>query len=272
MTEQPTPDRPLAGRPHGGGLRRYGYELGMTALVPAEAAVVREIFADFLAGASLRALAVGLNTRGVPTSGGSRWTVGGVARILDAPRYAGLLVLRGKVARTDDGGYLYGAWPPCVGLAEWEQVREMRASRAGAAASARRPDERYPLTGLVRCARCDRRMVGSAVAGYRMYACTTPSRLLPRQCTRRIGAQSLEAFVEQAAALALRTLDPAALGHPPALDGVTTGPDAVRQWRRLSPDRRAAAVHQLFEAVLIDASSTSRGVFDPGRVRTARRG
>ncbi len=177
----------------------------------------------------------------------------------------------GGVARADDGSYLPGAWPPCVSLAEWEQAQALRASRAGAAATTRRPDGRYPLTGLVRCVRCDRRMVGSAVAGYRMYACTSPSRLLPHDCTRRIGAQSLEAFVENAAIRALHAIDPAAR-RPTALDGVTTGPDAELAWQRLSPARRTAVVHHLFAVVRIDASSTSRGVFDPTRVDAVRRG
>src|SRR5438067_619505 len=85
-------DYALAGRPHGGGRRPFGYEVGMGALIPAESKVVREIFSRFLEGETLRAIASDLNVREVPTSLGSVWTVGGVARVLDAPRYAGIRV------------------------------------------------------------------------------------------------------------------------------------------------------------------------------------
>ncbi|MDH6579126.1 recombinase family protein [Kitasatospora sp. MAP5-34] len=290
-----------AGQPHGGGRRRYGYTAGMTDLIEAEAAIVREIFSRFLTGdpahtPSLRALTLDLNQRGIPTAGGGRWTVGGVARIIDAPRYAGLRIVRGKPARNDDGSYVLANWPAVVSIADWENAQLKRAELAQAASAARRPDAEYPLTGLVRCARCERHMVGSAIAGFRTYACTTPSRLQPQPCSRRIAAQSLETHMEQEALRVLRTLEdgfdpqlalvttPVATPHPDAprtvraahqtvvvraadaLDGVPTGPDAERTWHQLSPARRTAVVRFLFPTIRIEASSTSRSVFDPTRV------
>ncbi|WP_344438887.1 recombinase family protein [Kitasatospora nipponensis] len=107
------------GKPHGGGRRPYGYEATTYRLIEAEAATVREIYRRFLDGWSLRAIALDLNGRSVPTVGGGKWSTSGIARILDAPRYAGLCVFRGEVARTEDGtGYLMGAWEPCVSIAQ----------------------------------------------------------------------------------------------------------------------------------------------------------
>ncbi|MET8630498.1 recombinase family protein [Kitasatospora sp. NPDC004669] len=182
------------GRPHGGGRRAYGYEAGTYRLIEAEALIVREIYSRFLAGES---------TRGVPTSGGRRWTVGGVARVLDAPRYAGLRVFRGGVLREPDGGYVRATWEPCVSDAEWEQVRDLRESRSQASAVGQRPPRLYPLTGLLLCARCDRHMVGHMIGTYPFYSCTAKSGLATDRCRRHIAAGRLEAFVAESAVTAL---------------------------------------------------------------------
>ena len=73
------------GLPHGGGRRAYGYGPGMRPLIAEEAETVREIYARYLAGDSLRAIAADLNARGIPTVTGANWTTGGVSRIRLAP-------------------------------------------------------------------------------------------------------------------------------------------------------------------------------------------
>jgi hypothetical protein len=189
-------DAAAAGRPHGGGRRAYGYQAGTHVLVESEAAVVREIFARFLAGESLRGIGWDLNSRDIPTAYGGRWSPDKIARVIAAPRYAGLRVFRGEIARASDGTYLMGAWEPCVTVAEWEKARAQRLSRAEVDAAGRRPDRAYLLTGLVWCMRCDRHMVGTMVGTYPMYACTDSSRLTPDRCTRHIAAERLETYIE----------------------------------------------------------------------------
>ncbi|MFL6110848.1 MAG: recombinase family protein [Catenulispora sp.] len=282
----------FAGRPHGGGRRAFGYEPGMGALIPAEYKVVREIFARFLEGETLRAIASDLNVRQVPTSLGSVWTVGGVARILDAPRYAGIRVFRGQV-RAADGSYLLGTWEPCVGIGEWEQVRARRSPHGpapddGGRTSVQRHE--YLLTGLVECGACGHSMVGSIVGGYRMYACASTRTRPPERCARSIGAASFEAHVEQDAVRILQGWDGARVAALPmvghrrpdaptgtahggvvvrsasAVDGIVTGPDAAIHWPRVPLRRRAEVLRFLYTVIRVGPKTTSRGVFDPGRI------
>ncbi|GAA1255674.1 hypothetical protein GCM10009665_52740 [Kitasatospora nipponensis] len=258
-----------AGRPHGGGLRRFGYTPGMAALVDGEAAVVREVFARFLAGASLRALALDLNHRGIPTAYGRSWTVGGVGRLLDAPRYAGLPVLDGELVPDGEGAHPGASWPACVSVDDWRAARLLRRRRAEELAAGRRPRRAYPLTSLVRCTRCERHMVGSTVGSYPTYACTANSSLVAEHCSRHIGAESLEAHVAERAIALLE-----ALTDPPecrALDGVTSGTEARFGWARLSTARRATVFRHFFATVRIGASSTGRSVFDPSRIELVPR-
>ncbi|WP_194892333.1 recombinase family protein [Catenulispora pinisilvae] len=289
----------LAGRPHGGGRRAFGYESGMGAVVPAESKVVREVFSRFLEGETLRAIAFDLNDRNVPTALGSAWTVGGVGRILDAPRYAGIRVFRGQV-RADDGGYLLGAWEPCISVEEWERVRTLRADHAPRSNGARNGSERsgYLLTGLVECMACGHSMVGSVVGGYRMYACASTRNRPPEECARSIGATSFEVHVQQDAVRILQEWDadrvaalpmvgnrrpevrPGDVEHAAfgdihggvvvrsasAVDGIVTGPDAGLDWPRVPLRRRAEVLRFLYTVIRVGPKTTSRGVFDPGRI------
>ena len=291
------------GRAHGGGRRAYGYHSGMAGLVEAEAAIVAEIFARYLAGESMRAIAWDLNARQVPTALGGRWTPGRIARVLDAPRYAGIRIFRGEIARDAFGRYRLGAWPACVSAQVWERAQILRRERAARDAEARRPERRYLLSGLLECTRCGYHMVGSMVGAYPTYACTTSSRP-PREggCTRHIGAQPLEAFIQEravatleqwrpgeelrvpiAVSIAVRGGDPAgrapgadaatntgaravAIRPAAALDGVITGAGARFAWAGMSFERKAAVVRFLFAVIRIGASTTSRNVFDESRI------
>ncbi|WP_019647127.1 recombinase family protein [Novispirillum itersonii] len=67
------------------GGRTYGYRAtpkltdsgetirGLRTIVPEEAAIIRQIFADYLTGTSLKRLAEDLNARGIPSPGGGKW-------------------------------------------------------------------------------------------------------------------------------------------------------------------------------------------------------
>ena len=290
----------LAGRPHGGGRRAFGYEAGMGEVIPAESKVVREVFARFLEGETLRAIAFDLNGRKVPTAMGSAWTVGGVGRILDAPRYAGIRVFRGQI-RGDDGGYLRAAWEPCVSIEDWERVRALRASHSAGHGKARNGAERsgYLLTGLVECMACGHSMVGSIVGGYRMYACASTRNQPPEECARSIGATSFELHVQEDAIRILQEWDAARVASLPmvgnrrtdprpapggehaafgdvhggvvvrsasAIDGIVTGPDAGLDWPRVPLRRRAEVLRFLYTVIRVGPKTTSRGVFDPGRI------
>lgn len=282
------------GRPHGGGRRAYGYGPGMRPLIIDEAETVREMYARYLAGESLRAIAGDLNTRGIPTVTGAKWTTGGVSRILVAPRYAGLRVFQGGVESID--GLRQAVWEPCVDIEDWRRAQAERAARS--AASDHRPRADYLLTGLVVCERCRDHMVGSIVGDYRMYACPSKNKPLPDRCNRYIAAKSLEDHVQQAAVDLLENTGtapaPADLpitvrrgpvgtpGHPDrfrtghgrvetqsatVLEGIITGPEAPAAWQRLPEPRRRAVLRYLFASIEIGAKTTSRSVFDTSRIK-----
>ncbi|NUR57268.1 MAG: hypothetical protein HOV87_00930 [Catenulispora sp.] len=254
----------------------------MGELVAAEAAIVAEIFDRFVEGASLRSIAQDLNARGVPTSTGKSWSVGGIGRIVDAPRYAGLRVRHGEVVagRT-------AVWPPCVDVDVWERARALRRG-----AGQERPRHVYLLTGLVVCAVCGGHMVGSSVNGYRVYACAGHLPSSPGHRRRYISADNLEGQVVEQALVMLegweaedaRTVpiaspyevpDPSANSTAPralivirsaaAMDGVVIGPGARFAWNRLSAEHKAAVLRFLFTVIRIGPSTKPRPVFDAGR-------
>jgi len=136
------------GRAHGGGRRPYGYDTARR-IIDGEATIITEIFARFLAGESVRAIAWDLNTRNVPTAYGARWSTSGVARLLDAPRYAGLRCAPAQPAATDNAGWRPGTWQPCVSIEDWTRTHQMRQHLAVARSVSHQPRRAYPLTGLV---------------------------------------------------------------------------------------------------------------------------
>ena len=68
---------------------RYDPTVGNLAVVPAEAAVVREMYRLRDEGRTLREITETLNTSGVPTKRGRRWSNRQVFRVLHSPLYAG---------------------------------------------------------------------------------------------------------------------------------------------------------------------------------------
>jgi len=69
----------------------YGYRIvgGSYVIDASEAVVVREIFAQYVAGRSLAAIAGNLEARGVPTKKGGRWRRQTIAAILSNPLLCG---------------------------------------------------------------------------------------------------------------------------------------------------------------------------------------
>ncbi|MEY9845948.1 recombinase family protein [Streptacidiphilus sp. MAP5-3] len=185
------------GRPHGGGRRAFGYTQAGYELVPDEAAVVARIYHWYLTDRSLSWIARELTTARISTAAGGRWTSTKVARIIDAPRYAALQVQQGEALRDEGGAYVPGHWEPCVSLSQWEAAQELRRHAQFATRAERRPERHYRLTGLVRCGRCGRRMVGETKNGYPMYGCIGRSTSESEPCHRYVSATRLEELVDE---------------------------------------------------------------------------
>jgi len=186
--------RALSGASAGG--LPYGYrvtERGQRAIDDAQAAVVRRIYAEFLAGASARQIAATLNADDIPSPRGGKWAVsaifGDVRRgigILANPIYAGRQIWnRSRWVKHPDTGRRVRQERPeeewitadhpelaIIDAVTWStaQARITKRSRDTASGrSAGRPPK-HLLSGILRCAECGGPMV--IVDRYR-YGCGT---------------------------------------------------------------------------------------------------
>ena len=163
---------------HAGG-RAYGYaavpgQPGELTIVEAEAAIVRRIFAEFIAGRTPRAIAAALNAERMPPPRGVRWNAstinGNNARghgMLLNEIYAGRIVWN-KVRMIKDpatgkrvsrpnlpAAYRSSEAPQLriVDDATWQAAQAIKAQRSHAGAAQSRAPKR-PLSGLLRCGSC----------------------------------------------------------------------------------------------------------------------
>jgi site-specific DNA recombinase len=149
------------GRPHGGPVRPFGYAEDKITVLPEEAETYRSIVARFLAGESTRSLATWLNDEGVATVTGRPWITTTLKGMLTNARYAGLRAHRGVVVGP-------AVWDPMISEDDHRRVLAMYAEKK---TSGRRTPQRYLLTGLLRCGKCDTRLYSSARQNSRRYVC-----------------------------------------------------------------------------------------------------
>lgn len=144
------------------GVRLMGYTPDGT-VVEHEAQVVREMFARFHAGASLREVVKWLNDTKVPTRRGGEWSPSSVRDILVNARYAGRAVYQGKA-----NGHA-GGWQPLVSEAVFDLVHirlsdPRRRNQVGT-------DRKHLGSGLFLCAVCNRPVVSHTGGGVVRYRC-----------------------------------------------------------------------------------------------------
>jgi hypothetical protein len=152
-----------AGRPSGGP-RPYGYryDSGELVIVEAEAAIVRRVFSEFVAGRSITAIARGLHRDGVPTLRGGPWRQSTVSGILRNPTYVGQVRY--------DGDTFPGQHEPLIEDATWSKAKDLLAVRPNRG-SGRPPKGPHLFRGgLLRC-ECGEAMVPRSNGGYEMYYC-----------------------------------------------------------------------------------------------------
>jgi DNA invertase Pin-like site-specific DNA recombinase len=150
--------------------RLLGYEWagGGFRIVPEEAEIVRQIFADFLSGMGRLAIAKKLNAEGVITRHGGLWNENTVDGVLRNEKYVGDLLLQKffvadcitKKKRVNHGELpMYRVENSHEAIVEKETFEAVRAEigrRAALCKPPKKPAEAYPFTGLIRCALCGR--------------------------------------------------------------------------------------------------------------------
>jgi len=151
-----------AGLPHGGFRRPFGYDDDKVTVRESEAQVIRETVARYLAGESVRSLAVWLQESGVPTVSGTPWRTPTVSAMVTSARIAGLREHRGVVVGP-------AVWPAII---TGDQHRRVRALAAQKASSGRRAPRRYLLSGLLVCGKCGSRLYSAARETTRRYVCS----------------------------------------------------------------------------------------------------
>lgn len=95
----------------------FGYDYDAKTFTPNKhAETVRSIFADYLAGVSMRKIAERLNAAQTPTAKGGKWYASTVAYVLHNGFYAGLVQY--------DGAEVAGGHPALVSLEDYERAQE----------------------------------------------------------------------------------------------------------------------------------------------------
>lgn len=142
-----------AGRPNGGANRPFGYEDDKVTVRESEAVIIRTVVDRFVQGESLRSLVAWLQAEGVPTPGKAEvWRTTSLRNVLLSGRIAGLREHRGVVAGD-------AVWEPIITREQRERILAVFASRKRAG---RRTPQRYLLSGLLRCGKCDGRLFSAA--------------------------------------------------------------------------------------------------------------
>lgn len=201
------------GRPHGGANRPFGFKDDRITLEPAEARVIKDLADRLLAGESLTSLTRWLNDEGIPTTTGRVWQTTTLRGILRSARISGQRTFRGEIVGP-------AVWPAIISP---ETTTRLRALLDDPARRTNRTARRYLLSGLLRCGRCDEKMVSYAQKEVRRYVCRGGA-TYPGCGRMRIFADDTEALITEAV---LYRLDSPALGD--ALAGRSVADDRTAE-------------------------------------------
>lgn len=173
---------------------------------PDYAPVVRRIFADFLAGTGIKALATALTDEGIPspsaadpdrnqhrTSSRGAWGQSAVRAILKNPRYTGYQVwarqrkdevlldiddvAAGHVTKqrwNPESDWQWSREPahaPLVSRDHWDAVQDVFAAGERRSSPQRQRQYDYLLKGMITCSVCGRKLVANTVRGRLQYRC-----------------------------------------------------------------------------------------------------
>ena len=150
-----------SGRPHGGSRRPFGFEDDRITHRPVEADVIRTLTARFLAGESLRSLAVWMDEQRITTVFGKPWRTTTIRDMLISPRMAGLRQHRGEVIGP-------AVWEPIITPADRTRMLAMLEQKR---TTGRRVPRSYLLSGMLRCGHCGHTLFASRRKNSRRYVC-----------------------------------------------------------------------------------------------------
>jgi len=173
------------GLPWNGAMLGYRLNDGIYTIVPEEAEIVKQIYADFLAGKGTNAIANDLNRRGVPVRFGERWHPSVVSKILRNYTYTGNLLLqktyrenhitkRNRINRGELPQYhVEDAHDPIIDIETFGRVQEELERRAKKYGHAPKARNRYPFSGLLVCGNCGKSYRRKVTATQPVWICAT---------------------------------------------------------------------------------------------------
>ncbi|QHB36635.1 serine integrase [Arthrobacter phage Adolin] len=150
---------------------------------PAEAAVVRRMADEVLAGDSVYAVTTRLNRDGIPARRGTKWSTTSVQRILRSNAVLGRVKVRGELLRDDATGLPSVVWEPLLSVAEVERLRALTdwtptPGRSEATAEGKRRKASRLLSGLIFCPGCGYPLTAKSrhTTGAPIYVCEARAR------------------------------------------------------------------------------------------------
>jgi len=162
------------------------------------AAIVRRVFTDYATGLlSTRAIAYRLNTEQITMpkfTSISGWRADTVAQLLGNPAYIAQTYINRKHR---EGDPIPAKWPAIIDRGQWDQVQRLltRFHRKGGRRNQATGQERlYAFQGLLRCAKCGRRMHCHAMRAGIYYDCRSKEGTDP--CPRMVREDALLPWAE----------------------------------------------------------------------------
>ena len=197
------------GKPWRGFMLGYRYKDGQYIIVPEEAEIVKNIYADFLSGKGIEAIMKSLNERGVLTQQGCVWHRSAIMRILRNYTYTGNLLLQTKYRENHltkrtlvNNGELpqYHATDThevIIDIDTFNAVQEEIKHRAEKHTKAHEK-QTYPFSGIMTCAICGKHYRRKTTPTGVVWICSTYNTYGKKACSSKAVPESiLLALAEQ---------------------------------------------------------------------------
>lgn len=169
------------GIPTPGSMFGYHWENGTLEIVPEEAAVVRQIYADYLSGMGCCSIAKKLTQSGIKPKRGNLWSENSIRNMLRNEKYAGRLLLQktykldhiSKKKMINHGEmpmyYVENSHEAIIPPEMFEEAQQEQKRRAQKAEYNRTPPRPLLFTGLICCGSCKKRFHRKVTASAKKY-------------------------------------------------------------------------------------------------------
>jgi DNA invertase Pin-like site-specific DNA recombinase len=208
------------GMPWNGTVLGYSYRDGQYVVAPDEAETVKRIFALFLAGKGIEAIAKILNADGIPTRQGKRWGKSSVSKVLRNYSYTGNLLLQQTYREnhlTKRTLMNHGELPQyhaahtheaIIGLETFQAVQEEIRRRAEKHTHPGVSPKAYPFTGLLVCGGCGKHYRRKMTKTGPVWICATFNQYGKAACpSKQVPEETLENAISDALGLDETTAD-----------------------------------------------------------------